>query len=62
MAGNIPLNFMDQVQADLDREMRLRVLRRVPVNIPVSSLMVVATKKSECQGGQWTLKPLIECA
>ena len=48
-AGNIPLYFVDQVKADLDRDVRLWFLRRVPVNTPVDSFlsrMVVAMKKS----------------
>ena len=48
-AGNIPLHFVDQVKVDLDRDKRLRVIRKVPVNTPVDSFlsrMVVATKKS----------------
>ena len=47
-AGSIPLHFVDQVKADLDRNMRLGVLRKVSVNKLVDSVlsrMVVATKK-----------------
>ena len=48
-ASNIPLHFVDQVKADLDRDERLRVIRKVPVNTLVDSFLsriVVATKKS----------------
>ena len=47
-AGNIPIHFEAQVMADLDRDVRLGVLRKVPVNTLVDSFlsrMVVATKK-----------------
>ena len=47
--GNIPFNFVDQVKADLDRDMRLGVIRKVPVNTPVDSFlsrMYIATKKN----------------
>ena len=48
-AGNIPLHFVNQVKADLDRDVRLGVIRKVLGNTPVDSFlswMVVATKKS----------------
>ena len=37
--GNIPLHFVDQVKQDLDRDVGLGVLRKVPVNTPVDSFL-----------------------
>ena len=48
-AGNTPLHFVDQVKLDLDRDVRLGVLRKVPVNTPVDSFlsrMYIAMKKN----------------
>ena len=46
--GGIPLHFVDQVKQGLDRDVRIGVLRKVPVNTPVDSFlscMYIATKK-----------------
>lgn len=48
-AGNIPQHFVDQAKADLDRDVRLVVLRKIPDNTPLDaflSRMGVVTKKS----------------
>ena len=47
--GNIPLHFVDQVKVDLDRDIRLGIIRKVPVNTPVDlflSRMYIAMKKN----------------
>ena len=33
--ANIPLNWMDEIKAELDKDERLGVIQRVPVNTPV---------------------------
>ena len=44
--ATIPIHFRDEVKADLDRDVRLGVLERVPANTPVTwcSRMVIAAK------------------
>lgn len=48
-AGNVLVHFQAEVKAGLDRDVRIGVLRKVPVNNPVKSFcsrMCIATKKT----------------
>ena len=46
--ATIPIHFKEEVKADLDRDVRLVVLEKVPANTPTKwcSRMVIATKKN----------------